>query len=40
MLYSGYRHEIHNYDDLKDEVEDGIIDFFYRCIIDEEIEFE
>lgn len=28
-LYSGYRHEIHNYDDLKDEVEDDIIDFLY-----------
>ena len=26
-LYSGYRHEIHNYDDLKFEVEDDIIDF-------------
>ena len=37
-LYPGYRHEIHNYDDLKDEVEEGIIDFFYSCIID--VEFE
>ena len=27
-LYSGYRHEIHNYADLKEEVEEGIIDFF------------
>lgn len=27
-LYDGYRHEIHNYNDLKDEVESGIIDFF------------
>ena len=36
MLYSGYRHEIHNYDDLKDIVEDGIIEFFYSCIIDPE----
>lgn len=27
-LYEGYRHEIHNYSDLKDEVEDGIIQFF------------
>jgi alpha-beta hydrolase superfamily lysophospholipase len=26
-LYSGYRHEIHNYADLKNEVEDGIISF-------------
>jgi alpha-beta hydrolase superfamily lysophospholipase len=26
-LYSGYRHEIHNYADLKSEVEAGIIDF-------------
>ena len=27
-LYEGYRHEIHNYADLKDEVETGIIQFF------------
>lgn len=26
-LYPGYRHEIHNYDDLKWEVEEGIIEF-------------
>ena len=26
-LYPGYRHEIHNYDDIKFDVEDGIIDF-------------
>jgi len=26
-LYSGYRHEIHNYDDLKFEVETDIIDW-------------
>lgn len=26
-LYSGYRHEIHNYPDIKDQVEQGIIDF-------------
>lgn len=26
-LYPGYRHEIHNYADLKDVVEEGIIDF-------------
>ena len=26
-VYEGYRHEIHNYNDLKDEVEAGIIDF-------------
>jgi len=26
-LYSGYRHEIHNYADIKDEVEQGVIDF-------------
>ena len=26
-LYSGYRHEIHNYDDLKFEVEEDIIDW-------------
>ena len=28
VLYSGYRHEIHNYDDLKEDVEEGIIEFF------------
>ena len=27
-IYDGYRHEIHNYADLKDEVERGILDFF------------
>lgn len=27
-LYSGYRHEIHNYRDIRSEVEDGITDFF------------
>ena len=26
-LYSGYRHEIHNYADIKNEVEDGIVEF-------------
>ncbi|WP_208586085.1 alpha/beta fold hydrolase [Gracilibacillus suaedae] len=26
-LYSGYRHEIHNYRDIRDEVEEGIIEF-------------
>ena len=31
-LYSGYRHEIHNYDDIKAEVEKGIIDFFRECL--------
>lgn len=39
LLYSGYRHEIHNYDDLKDDVEAGIIDFFGRCLFDVELEF-
>lgn len=29
-LYEGYRHEIHNYSDLKNEVEDGIIAFFRK----------
>ncbi|MBR6115061.1 MAG: alpha/beta fold hydrolase [Oscillospiraceae bacterium] len=31
-LYSGYRHEIHNYDDIKFEVEKGIVDFFKSCL--------
>jgi alpha-beta hydrolase superfamily lysophospholipase len=26
-LYPGYRHEIHNYSDIKYDVEEGIIDF-------------
>lgn len=26
-LYTGYRHEIHNYDEIKADVEDGIIEF-------------
>ena len=30
-LYTGYRHEIHNYDDIRDEVEQGIIAFFDYC---------
>jgi alpha-beta hydrolase superfamily lysophospholipase len=32
-LYSGYRHEIHNYADLKDEVEAGIIEFMNAQIV-------
>ena len=31
-LYSGYRHEIHNYADLKDVVEMDIIDFLDSCL--------
>lgn len=31
-VYSGYRHEIHNYSDLKDEVEAGIIAFMDSVI--------
>ena len=30
-IYEGYRHEIHNYNDIKNEVEDGIITFFKHC---------
>ena len=33
VLYTGYRHEIHNYSDIKQQVEDGIIDFFDSCIM-------
>ncbi len=29
-VYGGYRHEVHNYKDIQDEVENGIIDFFDR----------
>lgn len=32
-LYSGYRHEIHNYDDIKDIVEEGIIEFMDYQVI-------
>ena len=31
-LYSGYRHEIHNYDDIKDAVEAGIISFMNEIL--------
>lgn len=31
-LYSGYRHEIHNYAGLRDEVEAGMIEFFKKNI--------
>lgn len=33
-LYEGYRHEIHNYNDLKDEVEAGIVTFLNGNIND------
>ena len=28
-LYSGYRHEIHNYDDIKFDVEETIVEWLY-----------
>jgi len=31
-IYSGYRHEIHNYNAIKNEVEQGIIDFMNGII--------
>ena len=31
-LYEGYRHEIHNYSDLKDEVEAGIVAFLDKAL--------
>lgn len=31
-IYEGYRHEIHNYNDLKDEVEAGILQFFQKAL--------
>ncbi len=31
-LYNGYRHEIHNYTDIRDEVEDGVIRFMDALI--------
>lgn len=35
-LYPGYRHEIHNYDDIKWDVEDGIIEFMEFVLEGEE----
>lgn len=29
-IYDGYRHEIHNYKDIRDQVEDGIVKFFEK----------
>lgn len=37
-VYSGYRHEIHNYEDLRDEVEEGIIDFMDEIVFGDEEE--
>jgi len=31
-VYPGYRHEIHNYREIREEVVDGIIEFFYSVI--------
>jgi len=31
-IYEGYRHEIHNYRDIKNEVVDGIIEFFDKVL--------
>ncbi len=33
QLYPGYRHEIHNYDELKEDVEDDIVSFFYETLM-------
>ena len=33
-LYSGYRHEIHNYDDLKFEVEDDLVQWLLCALLD------
>ena len=35
-FYSGYRHEIHNYEDIRDEVEEGII-YFMDDIVFEDV---
>ncbi|MGN0355622.1 MAG: alpha/beta fold hydrolase, partial [Muricoprocola sp.] len=34
-IYSGYRHEIHNYEDIKDEVEEGIIYFMDNIVFED-----
>ena len=31
-LFSGYRHEIHNYKEIKNKVVQGIIEFFNSCL--------
>ncbi len=33
-VYSGYRHEIHNYSEIKNEVSDGIIEFMDNIVLD------
>lgn len=38
LVYPGYRHEIHNYADLKDEVCDGVIEFMLDAIADDMME--
>ena len=39
-VYNGYRHEIHNYEDIRDDVEAGIANFMYSCLDPEEEEAE
>ncbi|CAM4082507.1 hypothetical protein BAQ48_15705 [Bacillus luti] len=39
-IYSGYRHEMHNYRDIRDEVEDGIIDFLNVALNDKRHEIK
>lgn len=31
-LYPAYRHEIHNFDEIKAEAEKGIVEFFAECL--------
>ncbi|MDD5922826.1 MAG: alpha/beta fold hydrolase [Eubacteriales bacterium] len=38
VLYPGYRHEIHNYSDLKDEVEDGILTYLDLVVLGDQVE--
>lgn len=35
-LYTGYRHEIHNYDEIKYDVEDGIVEFMNSIVFQED----
>ena len=35
LLYTGYRHEIHNYSEIKEDVEYGIVEFFDSCLFDD-----
>ena len=37
-LYTGFRHEIHNYTEIKDDVADGIIEFMDEVLAEGQID--